>query len=415
MSARRLRSQMKQMEEEGVAAAPARRVNAGASLWDTLLYYPDPDANGSDVFVPVAGTRAAAAAELAAKLVNKGKGKARAAEPHCLPLGPLPNGMVIVSPARPAKASSSRIPPPPLTIRSPTISNQSQSPAFSIPTGNAAQSFGPAYTATPWSGIGSLQSRSLTSAIRGSGASSSREQSQSRTAGSGNPYPESTRLSTGSSNRGFPFMGPMRSRSATPSALASPFPGPTPSQRGSLAVTPHYSRMLTPAMGQEAVSIRQPPSSIMSQGDFQSNRGFTPNHFPEDITCNCLLRPDRLGHLSFRAPSRSATPRIHYPPPAGAQQFAYLQPMLHPQYGVALPVYMNAQLVAQNFTAPLLSFIPPQAQQNMQFAGMNAEEDDGSDFPDPRSAVVPSIATPYSIKTGLNSAVITCLRKGWHE
>ncbi|KAE9384271.1 hypothetical protein BT96DRAFT_1008243 [Gymnopus androsaceus JB14] len=107
MSARRLRSQMKQMEEEGVAAAP------GASLWDTLLYYPDPDANGSDVFVPVAGTRAAAAAELAAKLVNKGKGKARAAEPHCLPLGPLPNGMVIVSPARPAEASSSRIPPPP--------------------------------------------------------------------------------------------------------------------------------------------------------------------------------------------------------------------------------------------------------------------------------------------------------------
>ncbi|KAE9384272.1 hypothetical protein BT96DRAFT_1008244 [Gymnopus androsaceus JB14] len=217
---------------------------------------------------------------------------------------------------------------------------------------------------------------SLTSAIRGSGASSSREQSQSRTAGSGNPYPESTRLSTASSNRGFPFMGPMRSRSATPSALASPFPGPTPSQRGSLAVTPHYSRMLTPAMGQEAVSIRQPPSSIMSQGDFQSNRGFTPNHFPEDITQLPPAQPLR-GFITLLQ--------------AGAQQFAYPQPMLHPQYGVALPVYTNAQLAVQNFTPPLPSFVPPQAQQDMQFAGMNVEEDDGSDFPDPRST------------------------KGWHE
>ncbi|KAE9387358.1 hypothetical protein BT96DRAFT_1005208 [Gymnopus androsaceus JB14] len=137
----------------------------------------------------------------------------------------------------------------------------------------------------------------------------------------------------------------------------------------------------------------------MSQGDFQSNHDFSVNHFPGDITCNCLLRPDRLGLPSFRAPSRSVMPQIHYPPPAGAQQFTYPQPMLHPQYGIALPVYTNAQLVAQNFTPPLPAFAPPQAQQDMQFA----------------CTVVPLIATPYSIETGLNSAVITCLRKGWHE
>ncbi|KAE9387357.1 hypothetical protein BT96DRAFT_1005207 [Gymnopus androsaceus JB14] len=200
MSAHCLHSRMRQMEEE----APA---NAGISLQDTLLHSPDPDANGSEVFVPVAGTRAAAAAELAAKLANKGKGKARAADPHCSPLGPLPNGMMIVYPARPAQALSSRVPPPTLLPRAPTMATQSQSPALSIPTGNAAQSFGPTYTATPWSGIGSLQSRSPISTIQRSGASSSHEQSQSCTGGSGNLYSESACLSIGSSHCRFPFIG----------------------------------------------------------------------------------------------------------------------------------------------------------------------------------------------------------------
>ncbi|KAE9388135.1 hypothetical protein BT96DRAFT_947824 [Gymnopus androsaceus JB14] len=46
---------------------------------------------------------------------------------------------------------------------------------------------------------------------------------------------------------------------------------------------------------------------------------------------------------------------------------------------------------------------------------IDTEEDNGSDFRDPQFMVVPSIATPYTIETALNSAVICCLWKGWGE
>ncbi|KAE9396809.1 hypothetical protein BT96DRAFT_941363 [Gymnopus androsaceus JB14] len=459
MSTRCLRSRTRQDQlDKEVAEATAtdfrviqpaaRGCPTGNPCCKDLLHSPGAGADAqSEAFVPIASTRAAAAAELATTLANRGKGKARAVDPHRAPLGPLPNGVTIVSPRRPPKASSSRVPPP-SSSHSPTVSVLS--PAVSMRNGAAAQT---SSTLSPLPGDhtfgGSLplcspsQSNvfptpvpSRTSMVHGSRGSvaapatgQSRASSTSlitrvpQTAGQRGSTPGSV-TSVVSGRAGSRLLGPAGGRAGP---LASPFPGSAISQWTMLARdTPQdqYPSFRAPALNFGTMLLNP---RATGNPDFQSNlsaRCPTPQSAVAPSTV-----PRWLNMPTFQEQSYSSENRIQYPPlrqqysaypsPASShpslQHAAFPPPMPHPHYqmGYSMPVYTNTQLAVQNFAPPLPQFTHTQAVH--PGVAMDKEEDDGSDFRDPQFAVVPSIATPYAIETALNLAVISCLRKGWGE
>ncbi|KAE9386732.1 hypothetical protein BT96DRAFT_1005787 [Gymnopus androsaceus JB14] len=437
MTVRHLRSRTRQeqMDKEVAEATatdfrviqPATRGRpTGNPRCADLLNSPDADAQ-SKAFVPISGTRAAAAAELAATLANKGKGKARATEPHRAPLGPLPNGVTIVSPRRPPKASSSRVPPP-SPSHSPTASVLS--PAVSVhngTTGRATSSLSPLPGVHTFGGSLLLCSPSQSDAF---------------------PTPEPSRTSIVQGSCGSiatPATGQSRVSSTSQIARVSTTRGPTPGSATSVISGRAGSRLLGPAGGRVGPLASPFPGSALSQWSM-SGRGTSRNRYPmmrtpaTDLNTLALFpratgNPDFQSNLSarrsipqsamapspapgwhdiptFREPSYASQAQIQYPPsrqlysaypsPASAhaslQHNAFPPPMPHPHYqmGYSMPVYTNTQLAAQNFAPPLPQFT------HMQTAhpgmAVDTEEDDGSDFRDPQFAVVPSIATPTRLR-----------------